>query len=344
MNTLIMKDLYKILNIDKSVTDSEIKKAYKKLAFKYHPDKNKADEALEKFRDISEAYDVLSNTDKRRIYDNFGYEAISGDVPHINPIDLFQSLFNVDFTGIGENMHSNIFMFSDLSSVPFQHLQNKMTYNLECSLEELYNGTQKEFHVPHLTRSGKKSTKYIINIKRGSKHGDNIIVKEGGNFIPTINLTEDLAIQIVETEHPRYKRKVNDLYIVENITLCEALLGVDLNIDHFGEPLKVNISDIVKPNQMFQVFNKGMPIKHDDKILANGSETAYGNLIIDLQIDFPESLSDKQGKLLKTLLIHLDRKEKEGQLVQAYYYKDKTEVVKELMNDEEEEGHGCVQQ
>jgi DnaJ-class molecular chaperone len=340
-----MKDYYDILGLTADATNETIKKAYKKMAFQYHPDKNKDKDAESKFRDISEAYDILSNTDKRRIYDNFGYDAVSGDIPHINPIDLFQSLFNVDFTGIGENMHSNIFMFSDLSSLPFHHLQNKMTYNLECSLEELYNGTQKEFQVPHLTRSGKKSTKYIINIKRGSKHGDNIIVKEGGNFIPAINLTEDLAIQIVEMENPRYKRKVNDLYIVEKITLCEALLGVDLHIDHFGESLKVNISDIVKPNQMFQVFNKGMPIKHEEKVLANGSETVYGNLIIDLQIDFPESLSEKQGKLLKTLLIHLDRKEKEGQLVQAYYYKEKADVVKELMNEEEEEeGPGCVQQ
>ena len=343
-----MKDYYRILELSKECSTTDIKKAYKKLAFQYHPDKNKSDDAESKFREISESYDILSNEDKRRMYDNFGYDSVSGDIPQINPLDLFQSLFNVDFTGLGEGMNSNIFVFSDLSSMPFGPLQHKMTYDLECSLEELYHGTQKEFHIPHLIKKGKgetikKSTKYVINVKRGSKIGDNIVVKEGGNYIPQLDVTEDLAIQIVEIDHPRFKRKGNDLYTVEGLTLCEALTGIDICVDHFDGPLKVKISDIVKPNQMFQVFNKGMPIKHDNKSLSNGTDTEYGNLIIDLQIEFPESLSEKQMEYLKKILVQLNRKTKEGQLVQAYYYKGKEEVQKELMNDEEE-GNGCIQQ
>jgi DnaJ family protein B protein 4 len=343
-----MKDYYRILELPKESAETDIKKAYKKLAFQYHPDKNKSDDAESKFREISEAYDILSNADKRRMYDNFGYEAVSGDIPQINPLDLFQSLFNVDFTGLGEGMNSNIFVFSDLSSSPFGPLQHKMTYNLECSLEELYHGTQKEFHISHLSKKTNgeathKSTKYVINVKKGSKQGDNIVVREGGNYIPQLDVTEDLAIQIVEINHPRFKRKGNDLYIIEGLTLCEALTGVNLNIEHFDEPLQVKITDIVKPNQMFQVFNKGMPIKHDNKSLGNGTDTEYGNLIIDLQIEFPESLSEKQMEYLKKILVQLNRKTKEGQLVQAYYYKGKEEVQKELMNDEEE-GNGCIQQ
>lgn len=342
-----MKDFYKILEIDKSATESEVKKAYKKLAFKYHPDKNKSPDAESKFRDISEAYDILMDADKRRMYDNFGYEAVSGEMPQVNPLDLFQSLFNVDFTGLGEGMHSNIFVFSDLSSMPFSQIKASMKYNIECSLDELYHGTQKEFSITHSVKSnsgiGKKSTKYVINVKRGSKHGDNIVVKEGGNYIPQLDTYEDLVIQIVELEHPRYKRKDNDLYVVEKLSLSESLTGVDMYIDHFEGALQVKITDIVRPNQMFQVFNKGMPIKHDNTTLGNGSEKDFGNLIIDLQIEFPESLGEKQKEYLKKILIHLDRKPKEGQLVHAYYYKDKEEVVKEMMN-EEEEGIGCIQQ
>ena len=342
-----MKDLYKILNIDKSASNNDIKKAYKKLAFQYHPDKNKSSDAESVFREISEAYDILMNTDKRRMYDNFGYDSISGDIPQINPLDLFQSLFNVDFTGLGENMHSNIFVFSDLSSSPFLNSNPVMKYNLECSLEDLYHGTQKEFSIYHQVKKDngftKKSTKYIINIKRGSKNGDNIVVKDGGNYIPEMNLIEDLVIQIVEKEHPRYRRKDNDLYIKEDISLSEALTGIDIFVDHLDGPLNVKINQIVKPNQMFQVFNKGMPIKHDNQSLGDGSDKDFGNLILDLNIVFPESLGDKQKEYLKKILIHLDRKPKEGQLVHAYYYKDKEEVVKEMMN-EEEEGVGCIQQ
>ncbi len=339
-----MKDLYSILGIQKSSNDSDIKKAYKKLAFQYHPDKNKSEDAETKFKDISEAYEVLLNPDKRRMYDNFGYEAISGDIPPINPLDLFQSLFNVDFAGLGEGMSSNIFVFSDLSSMPFGPLQNKMTYNLELTLEELYHGSQKEFQVQHMTQKGVKSTKYIINIKKGSKNGDNIVVKEGGNYIPELGITEDLVIQVIEKEHPKYKRKGDDLFIEEQITLCEALCGLELSIDHLTGPLQVKITDIVKPNQMFKVFGKGMPIKHEDKSLTDGEgNDDYGDLIIDLQIQFPESLGDKQRGYLKKILVQLERNKKEGQLVQAYFYKDKEDVVKEMMN-EEEEGMGCIQQ
>ena len=345
-----MKDLYKILQIDKSSPESDIKKAYKKLAFKYHPDKNPSPDAESKFREISEAYDILMNTDKRRMYDNFGYDSISGDAPQINPLDLFQSLFNVDFTGLGENMNSNIFVFSDLSSNPFLNSNPVMKYNLECSLEELYHGTQKEFNITHTYRKdperdevGKKSTKYVINVKKGSKNGDNIVVKEGGNYIHQLDIVEDLVIQIVELEDPRYRRKDNDLYIIENITLCEALTGIDIYIDHFEGPLQVKISQIVKPNQMFQVFNKGMPIKHDNQSLSNGSDKEFGNLILDLNIEFPESLGEKQMNYLKKILVQFERVPKEGQVVQAYYYKEKEEVVKEFMN-QEDEGSGCIQQ
>ena len=83
-----MKDLYKILGIDKSCNENDIKKAYKKLAFQYHPDKNKSSDAKSKFREITEAYDILMNTDKRRMYDNFGYDSISSDIPQINPLQI----------------------------------------------------------------------------------------------------------------------------------------------------------------------------------------------------------------------------------------------------------------
>ena len=344
-----MKDLYKILGISKSASDNDIKKAYKKLAFQYHPDKNKSSDAESKFREISEAYDILMNTDKRRIYDNFGYDSISGDIPQINPLDLFQSLFNVDFTGLGENMHSNIFVFSDLSSSPFLNNNPVLKYDLECSLEDLYHGTQKEFSIHHNVKKNdgftKKSTKYIINIKRGSKNGDNIVVKDGGNYIPQMDITEDLVIQIVEKTHPRYRRKDDDLYITEDITLCEALTGIDIFIDHLDGPLNIKINQIVKPNQMFQVFNKGMPIKHDSQSLGDGSDKDFGNLILDLNIVFPESLGEKQKDYLKKILIHLDRKKNDGKLVEAYYYKEKDEVLKEFIQEDESFAQqGCIQQ
>ena len=125
-------------------------------------------------------------------------------------------------------------------------------------------------------------------------------MKEGGNYIPELNLTEDLVIKVIETPHPKYKRNGSDLIIEEKITLVEALCGVELKIEHLQGPLQVEIKEIVNPNQMFQVFGKGMPIKQETKALTEDEqeEKEFGNLIIDLRFYF-------FGHFFFVVLLHL---------------------------------------
>ena len=350
-----MKDLYSLLNIPTNANQAEIKKSYRKMAFQCHPDKNKDPSAQKQFQAISEAYEILSNPPKRQTYDQFGYDAVkeSQGLP-VNPIELFQSLFNVDFT---REMNSNIFFFSDLTGNPFTQLQHKMIHPLPCSLEELYFGTKKEFSINHTDPQGlHKSTKYVINVKAGSKDGENIVVKEGGNYLTLLKVTEDLVIQIKETKHSLYKRQENDLYMEYTISLCDALCPCRFTLPHFKQDLVIEIQDIIKPNSLFQVFGSGMPIKQTSTpSLDNGSEsTTYGNLILDLKIEFPDFLSEKRQGYLKQILGAEgaegaegtgEEQVKEGVLVtQAFFYKDKEEVMKELMNEEEEESLGCLHQ
>ena len=106
-----MKDLYNILSIQRNATETEIKSAYKKLAFQYHPDKNKEKDASQRFKDISEAYSILSKPEKRKQYDMFGYESMMETNMEINPLDLFQSFFNVDFMNVA--IRNNVFFYSD---------------------------------------------------------------------------------------------------------------------------------------------------------------------------------------------------------------------------------------
>ena len=249
-------------------------------------------------------------------------------------------------------MKGNVFMFSDLSSYTFDPIGSKMNHLVECTLQELYKGTQKEFTIKHKNKNGIfKNTKYVINIKRGSKQGDHILVKEGGNYIPELCTTEDLVIQVIELKDNTFQRKKDDLYVEKHISLAESLCGCNFKLDRFGESLDIAIHQIIKPNTLYQVFSKGMPIKkeNDTNTLKNTSgddedDTDFGNLIIDLVIDFPDDLSDEQINQLKEILAYeIPKPDKEA--VVAYYYKDKKDVVKELIDgNEEEEANGCIQQ
>jgi DnaJ-class molecular chaperone len=342
-----MKDLYKILNIEKNANIDDIKKSYKKLAFKYHPDKNSSKDSEKRFKDISEAYEILSNETKRNNYDKFGYDGIDNNF--INPMDLFQNLFNIDFSNIHNDLNSNIFVFSDLSGDSFSmnNLKNKMNYYIDCTIRELYYGVKKEFSISHMTRKGEKNTKYIINVKKGTKDGDNIVVKEGGNYIPQLNITEDLIIIIKEKDDIRYKRKGNDLYIEENISLLESLIGLEKTIEHLSGELQFKIDNIIKPNEIYKIPDKGMPIKYEDNTLQNDNiNKEYGDLLIDLKIDFPDKLSDNDKELLSKILPNKKRINKSKESLVAYYYKEKVDVVKELINDDnnDNEDLGCIQQ
>ena len=179
---------------------------------------------------------------------------------------------------------------------------------------------------------------------------DNIVVKEGGDYIPEADVTEDLVIQIIEQTHDLYKRKNNDIYIEHEITLAESLCGLNTTIPHLSGPLKIEINEIIKPNSLYKVEGKGMPIKitENNELTPNEvKNTQYGDLIIDFIIQFPSKLDSKRIDLLKKILDYKDNNDTSDSLV-GYYYKNKEDIVKEIMNEqnnnETEEEIGCIQQ
>jgi len=351
------KDLYDLLNLRADATATEIKKSYRKLAFQCHPDKNKSEKAQHQFRDISEAYQILSNPQRRKRYDQFGYDTVSeSNAPPIDPMELFSRIFNVDF---GQQMNQNVFFFSDLS--PFGMLHevptNSLLYTLELTLEEVYSGTQKEFTVDSKNEAGIfKSTKYVVNIKAGTKDKEHLVVNAGGHYNPLLRSYDNLLIQIKELPHSTYTRQENDLVRECQISLSDALCGTEITLDHFGQPVKVQISDIVKPNSLYQVWGQGMPIKAGpENALGSGSQEGQeiqerGNLLLDLTIDFPEYLSDKNKEYIIQILTSDTTGDKETtgdndtgdkeecMVLQAYYYKNKEDVMKELLNEETQDG------
>ena len=208
-----------------------------------------------------------------------------------------------------------------------------MIHKIDVTLEELYNGIQKIIYINHNTQNGVKNTKYVINIQKGSKHKDSILVPKGGNYLPEFNYTEDLLIQLNELEDNRYKRNNNDLISEESISLCEALTGVKITHNHFNDPITITIEEIIKPNKIFKIEGKGMPIK--------GDENNYGDLLLHLNIVFPNEISEKQKELLSKILYH-PKRINEGTIVKAVCFKDKCDIEKEL--DNQDDNLGCIQQ
>lgn len=296
---------YKLLGLDKSSNPSEdvIKKAYKKKALKWHPDRNrdKKEEAEKNFKDISEAYQVLSDPEKRKLYDQYGEDILknglpenktggvpfgmAGGMPHgvrfthvnmnhhgIDPHELFKNMFNNDMdTPFRPFVHNNHnFRFSNSFNTNNSNSIRKSTSitNIECSLEDLYNGVIKKLRI---TENFGYSDIITINIKKGWKAGTKIIYprKNGGN----------ITFIIREKKHKWFKRINNDLVWDCIINQKQANKGFKLSIPLLnGETAKflVQPDEIKQSNLCSRISGKGMPIKN---------QNSFGDLIINFKIN-----------------------------------------------------------
>merc|ERR1711871_1593055 len=135
--------LYKTLGINQDASESEIKKAYRKLAIKFHPDKNKdnQEEASEKFKDISEAYQILSDPEKRKMYDSMGMDGVKGNGMQFDPSDLFEHLFGGG--GMGGFPFGDI--FGNRRSAKKENVPEPLMVKKKVSLEDIYNGAEISF-------------------------------------------------------------------------------------------------------------------------------------------------------------------------------------------------------
>ncbi|KAM7277115.1 hypothetical protein ACFE04_018981 [Oxalis oulophora] len=254
---------YKILEVDRSATDDDLKKAYRKLAMKWHPDKNPNNkmEAEAKFKQLSEAYDVLSDSNKRTVYDQYGEEGLKdGGGP------------------------TSIYHNGPMKAAPIEN-------RLPCSLEELYKGTTKKMKISKVVVDASGKTRDVeeiltIDIKAGWKKGTRITFLEKGNEQPGI-IAADLIFIIEEKPHPVFSRDGNDLILTQNVSLTEALTGYTVQLTTLdGWNLKIPITNVIHPTYEEFVPREGMPIQNN--------LSRKGNLIIKFNIMFPAKLSSEQ--------------------------------------------------
>ena len=316
-----MDDYYKVLGVEESASQDEIKKAYRKLSLLHHPDRNQGNpEAEDKFKNINEAYQSVGDESERQKYDmsrKNPFASMSGGGgggsgvghPGMNPMDdIFKMFFGGQMGGVGVHPGmqamggfptGNIRVFRNGQPVDV-HSMNKpppIMKNLVISLEQAYQGAQIPIQIERWLfedgiRKCENETLYIP-IQKGIDDKEMIILRERGNIMD-INLKGDVKIVITIQNTTIFKRDGLDLYIDKEITFKESLCGFDFIIHHINE------------KQLRFNNEAGSPIKDGLVKVIQGfgmeRENNKGNLCIKFAVKYPEILTKEQIEKLREIL------------------------------------------
>lgn len=304
------KDYYKVLEVDKKASDDEIKKSYKKLAKKFHPDVNKNPEAEKKFKDISEAYNVLSDPEKRRKYDNLGsdfssYTQRGGNSDSFDWAKWYSSqsqsqsqssgqrsgqTINDIFEGGGSVSDFFERIFGGGAKNPFTKTvqpQNGEDYEMtvDLTLEEAFAGTARLLTI--------NNEKMEIKFKPGVNNDQ--IMKITGKGYPGKNNGKngDLLIKIKVLEHNKYERDKDDIKMEALIDAITLILGGEAKVNTLSGQLKITIPAESQNGKILKLKGQGMPIYND-----NGKR---GDLYLKLVAKLPSKLTDREKELFEEI-------------------------------------------
>ncbi len=292
------RDYYDILGVTKSASLDEIKKAYRKLALQWHPDRNKAANANEKFKEINEAYAVLSDSQKRSTYDQFGHSAFQpgmGGAPGQGPFGggtYRQGPFSYTYytSGDGGGMPFGGADFID----PFEIFEQffgggfgrgsararREAYQITIDFMDAMKGVTKEVHLPR-GQAGEGSVRKTIKIPAGVDTGSRIRFDDF-----------DIVVEVRPDKH--FKREGDDLIIEKEIPFSVASLGGDVEVPTIDGDLKLRIQPGTQPGTLIRLRGKGAP-----HVRGNGRGDEY----VRIQLKVPTHLSHRQKELLEELEI-----------------------------------------
>lgn len=310
------KDYYKVLGVNKNATQDEIKKAYRKLALKYHPDKNKGNkEAEDKFKEANEANEVLSDPEKRKKYDELGenwkyyqqsggaqgtgqdfdwsrYANQGGGQTHYSYhgdmndafgggsgfSDFFETLFGQQFGGTQTRGRRSTRRTAKTRG-------DDLSAEMSITLEDSYKGAEKIFDL--------NGQSIKLKIKPGISSGQTL--KLAGKGEPGISggPAGDLLLQIHVLSDPVFERKGDDLYTNVNVNLYAALLGGKAPLKTFKGTINITIPKESQNGKVLRLQGLGMP--------RYGSSGHFGDLYAKLNIEIPVNLSEKELDLIKQL-------------------------------------------
>lgn len=281
------KDYYEVLGVNKGASKDDIKSAYRKQAMAWHPDKNKSPGAEEKFKEINEAYEILSNEQKRSAYDQFGHAAFDPNSAgnfggntysqQNGPFDFtWQSggSQGADFEFGGFSNPFDIFeQFFGMGGISFngQARRQVPTYKIQLSFLEAALGAEKEVEVDGKTQK--------IKIPAGVNDGQRI---KFTNF--------NLYIDVLP--HKIFRREGNDVFVNQNISLTQAILGDVIEVPTLEGNLKIKVKSGTQPGTLIRLRGKG---------IKDVGGYGYGDFYVRLSLNIPSRLTSRQKDLVKEL-------------------------------------------
>jgi len=260
-------DYYKILEVSKQASDAEIKKQYRKLARKYHPDVSKLKNAEKRFKEINEAYDVLKNKEKRRQYDTFGQAGPSAGGFNPGGSGFNPGGSSADFGGFGGGSFSDIFenMFtggagrqSGFNTQQSQRTQrqstsrqaNTQTLEIQVQLEDVFMGAEKIFN---LSIPGEKNSKRIkVKIPKGIEEGKKIRLPSQGQN------NSDILLKINYAKHSLFILENNDILLNLPLTIWEAALGATISVPTLGGKVDLKIPPNSQSGRKLRLKGRGL--------------------------------------------------------------------------------------
>src|SRR6266566_1350523 len=274
---------YDVLGVERTSDESELKSAFRKLAMKWHPDRNPGDKSCEvRFKEINEAYEILKDPDKRAAYDRFGHAAFEhagpgaaggfGDVASAFA-DIFDDLF-----GMGGGRRGR---------AGGRERGADLRYNMEITLEEAYSGKSAQVRIPaSVTRERTLS----VSIPAGVEDGTRIRLAGEGEAGVRGGPAGDLYIFLALSAHPFFQREGADLHCRVPISMVLAALGGDIEVPTIdGSHSRVKVPEGTQSGRRFRLQGKGMPVLRSKQ---------SGDMYIQVLVETPQKLSKRQRELL----------------------------------------------
>ena len=285
------RDYYEILGVDRSVSESDLKKAFKRLAIKYHPDKNPGNkEAEEKFKEAAEAYEVLSDQAKRQTYDQFGHQGVNSNFgqsgfQNVDINDIFNNIFGDEIFG---DIFGDIFGRGGTRRPP-RGRNIQMAY--EMTLEEAVFGKDVEIILPNSNK------KVSVNIPAGVDTGNKIRLSGEGEPSQYGGENGDLFIVVQVSKHELLEREGNHLYCEVPIRVDQAILGSEIEIPTLTKKVLLKIPPETQTGKIFKLRDMGAGS-------LRGKTT--GDLFVRVVVETPSKLSPKQKKSIQAAFEDID--------------------------------------